>query len=91
MRHFALLLSNNTPKNALQRQALDFLREQSHQIIENNEIFFAHLRTQIERINAEHPRCSALNVSAYGMGSIGVTLGAHFTVNFRLYPIKEAA
>ena len=90
-RHFVLLLSHNQPKNALQREAVRFLTEESNRIVSDSQLYLSFIKRRIADLNASYPRCSELCCLTYGMNSISVSLGEHFTVGFHLYPIKEAA
>lgn len=91
-KYFTHLASANNPKNALQREAHELLKRASNRLIEHRNEFVLALSDEIDELNAQHPRCTPLDCRSHGIGdgdSIGVTLGAHFTVSFHLYRVKE--
>lgn len=91
--YFSHLSHTNQPSNALQRQAADLLKTESHRLIDDADKFIAGLRTRIETLNAENPRCTPLRYSAnrFWPDHILIYLGEHFTVSFNLYLVKEDA
>ena len=91
MMYFTHLASNNAPGNKLQREALAVLKAQTNLLINNKDAFIAALRSQIDKLNADNPRCTALSVyvcDGTSSGSTGISLG-NYTVNFRLHPVKN--
>jgi len=90
MKYFTKLLSHNQPGNNLQRQALAVLKAGSNLLISDPEVFLAAIKRQIEKCNAENPRCRPLDVYIYNRKpNISFSLGVNFTVGFHIYPVKN--
>lgn len=89
MQHFTHFGQHTAPKNKLQKKAIEFLRSESHRLIDSPKIYIESLAREIVRLNVENPRCSPLKFSTYkSHDSIGVTLGGQITVAFHIYPVK---
>ncbi len=89
--YFSHLSHTNNPANALQRQAASILKAESNLLIQDSDKFIASLKANIEKINADNPRCTPLRFStnAFTPSTINIYLGEHFTVSFSLYLVKN--
>lgn len=80
-------------KNNLQKEAYDFLKSLDLTVIHAEEVKAAQeiIIDQINKINAKHPRCKALNISFWDRTSglqPQISMSGFHEVNFHIYPAE---